>query len=93
MNQQTPNSVPLTHFREAVAQRLQKPPYNWVGECGYQLERRYKDVSEEDWETGLTVDEAAGAIHTLQMSRSQRVYEPTRASLERAGCRFDQESK
>lgn len=87
MTQQTPNTVPLHHFREAVAQRLATAPYNW-GSSGYELERRYNDVSQEDWEAGLTVDDAAGAIHTLQMSRSQRVYAPTRASLERAGCRF-----
>ena len=87
MKPQTPNTIPLHQFREAVAQRLGAAPYNW-GACGYELERRYNDVSQEDWEAGLTVDDAAGAIHTLQMSRSQRVYEPTRASLERAGCSF-----
>lgn len=89
MNQQTPNTVPLQHFRDAVAQRLQKAPFPWAGSAGYELQHRYNDLVQEYWDEGETVDDAAAAVHKLQMSRSQRVYEPTRASLERAGCRFD----
>lgn len=89
MTQQTPNTVPLTHFRVAVSQRLQKAPYPWQGAAGYQLQQRYNDLVQECWEDGGTVDDAAAGVHKLQMSRSQRVYEPTRASLGRAGCRFD----
>lgn len=82
------NTSPLHQFRVFVAQRLQAIPFGWVGAAGYELERRYGDLTEEYWAVGSTVDDTAQAIHTLYMSRPVKVSMPTRASLEAAGCIF-----
>lgn len=84
-----PNTCPIYMFREFVAQRLQKAPFGWVGEASYQLARRYGDLVEEYHEYGYTVDDTAAAVHKLHMSRPQTVSAPTRASLEQAGCIFN----
>lgn len=83
-----PNTSPLHQFRVFVAQRLQAVPFGWIGAAGYELERRYGDLVEEYWAEGSTVDDTAQAIHTLHMSRPQKVSMPTKASLIAAGCKF-----
>jgi hypothetical protein len=82
------NTSPLHQFRVFVAQRLQAVPFGWAGAAGYELERRYGDLIEEYWAEGSTVDDTAQAIHTLYMSRPQKVTKPTKASLIAAGCKF-----
>jgi hypothetical protein len=85
---QTPNTCPLTNFREFVAQRLHTAPFGW-GSCGYELERRYYDLVQEYWADGETVDDTAAAVHKLHMSRPvQKVEQMTRKSLSAAGCTF-----
>jgi hypothetical protein len=85
---QTPNTCPLTNFREFVAQRLHTAPFGW-GSCGYELQRRYNDLVQEYWADGETVDDTAAAVHKLHMSRPvKRVEQMTRKSLVAAGCTF-----
>ena len=85
----TSNTSPLHQFRVFVAQRLQQPPFNWGGSCGYDLERRYGDLVQEYWNEGETVDDTAAAVDKLYMNRYRPDTSiPTRANLERAGCRF-----
>lgn len=80
---------PLHQFRVFVAQRLQKPPFNWGGAAGYQLARKYGDLVQESWEAGYLVDDTAAAVHRLYMDRPVKKVEPlTRAKLEAAGCVF-----
>lgn len=82
-------TTPLHQFREAVAQRLQKVPFGWAGEAGYQLASKYGDLIEQYWQEGELVDDTAHAVHRLLMDRPQRVNDSTRATLELAGCLFE----
>lgn len=85
------NTCPLHQFREFVAQRLHTAPFGW-GSCGYELQARYTDLVQQYWAEGENVEDTAGAVHKLHMSRPVKKVEPmTRKSLAAAGCRFDDE--
>jgi hypothetical protein len=85
------NTCPLHQFREFVAQRLHTAPFGW-GSCGYELQARYNDLVQQYWDEGETVEDTAGAVHKLYMSRYRpKVEQMTRASLAASGCIFDDE--
>jgi hypothetical protein len=83
------NVSPLHQFRQLVAERLQKPPYNWVGECGFELQQKYADLVSDSWDGGMTVDVVADRVHHAHMSRkldySLRI---SKSALQAAGCKF-----
>jgi hypothetical protein len=80
---------PLHQFRVFVAQRLQKVPFGWGGEAGYQLAEKHAALVQQKWNAGVTVDETAHAVHRAQMDRPQTVKPISRASLIAAGCVFN----
>jgi hypothetical protein len=83
-------TTPLHQFREAVAQRLQKVPFGWGGEAGYQLASKYGDLIEQYWNEGELVDDTAHAVHRLHMGRGVKSVVPvSRATLVAAGCVFN----
>jgi hypothetical protein len=84
-----PNS-PLHQFREFVAQRLQKGPYGWPGEAGYQLASKYGDLIEQYWNEGELVEDTAAAVHRMHMGRGVTQVKPvSRETLIAAGCVFN----
>jgi hypothetical protein len=84
----TTQVTPLHQFKLSVAERLQKPPYNWVGSAGFELARKYDRQIEMSWDMGETVDVVADMAHKCHMRVKPKYNRPTRASLEAAGCVF-----
>lgn len=87
-NMPTP-TCPFHMFKVFVAQKLQEPPYRWVGSCGYELVEKYSEVVRIMWIELETVDSVASCVNQIYKEENKPIVKPTtKASLEKAGCRF-----
>ncbi len=83
------HTIPFHIFKVEVAQRLQKPPFNWAGACGYEIARKYASLIDRSWQEFKEVDETAALVDGAYMNRPvDRVAFPTKSSMVAAGCKF-----
>ena len=63
----------FVHYKESVAQILQRTPYCFVGRTAYQLAKKQKVFIQECWTQNQTPGECARKINKKVMEKSQKM--------------------